>query len=99
MKEKKAKWVVILLVVVLIAVVADIAVRFSVPAKPESSSQCSKMLIKVGMEDPGCANKLLKAANLTNVNIVPPGTLEARRYNQSKLYKISHQRLLTNQTE
>jgi len=33
LKEKKAKWVVILLVVVLIAVVADIAARLSVPAK------------------------------------------------------------------
>ena len=79
MKEKKAKWVAILLVVVLIAVVADIAVRLLVPAKSEPSLQYSKMLIKVGMEDPDCANKLLKAANLTNVRIVQAGTLNARR--------------------
>jgi len=51
------------------------------------------------MEDPDCANKLLKAANLTNIRIVPPGTLETQRYNQSRLYKMSRQRLLTNQTE
>ena len=99
MKKNKAKWAVILLIVVLVAVVADIAVRLSIPAKPEPSLQYSKALIKIGMEDPDCANKLLKAANLTNIRIVPPGTLEARRYNQSKLYKISHPRLLTNQTE
>ncbi len=99
MKKKKAKWVVILLVVVLVAVVSDIAIRLSIPVKSEPSLQYSKILIKVGKEDPECANKLLKAANLTNIHIVPPGTLEARRYNQSKLYKISHQRLLTNQTE
>ena len=79
MKEKKAKWVVILLVLVLIAIVVDIAVRLSVPEKPEPSLQYSKMLIKVGMEDPDCANKLLKAANLTNVHIVPSGTMEAKR--------------------
>ena len=79
MKNSKAKWAVILLIVVLVAVVADIAVRLSVPAKSEPSLQYSKVLMKVGMEDPDCANKLLKAANLTNVRIVPQGTLNARR--------------------
>jgi len=88
LKKKKAKWVVILLIVVLMAVVADIAVRLSTPIKPELSLQYSKMLIKIGMEDPDCANKLLKAANLTNIRIVPPGTLEARRYNQSRFSQI-----------
>ena len=83
MKKNKSKWAVILLIVVLVAVVADIAVRLSVPAKSEPSPQYSKMLIKVGMEDPDCANKLLKAANLTNIRIVPPGTLEARRSKES----------------
>lgn len=79
MKKNKAKWAVILLIVVLIAIVADIAVRLSVPANPKPSLQYSKALIKVGMEDPDCANKLLKAANLTNVRIVPQGTLNTRR--------------------
>ena len=79
MKDKKVKWAVILLIVVLVAVVADIAVRLSIPAKSEPSLQYSKALIKIGMEDPDCANKLLKAANLTNVHIVPPGTLNAQR--------------------
>ena len=83
MKKKKAKWIVILLVLVLIAVVADIAVRLSGSAKSKPSLQYSKMLIKIGMEDPDCANKLLKAANLTNIRIVPPGTLEARRSKES----------------
>ena len=99
MKEKKAKWIVILLVVVLIAIVVDIAARLSVPARPKQSSRCLAIPIKFAMEYPNCTNKLLKATNLTNIRIVPPGTLEARRYNQSKLYKTSHQRLLTNQTE
>ena len=72
----------LLLILVLVAIVADIAVRLSIPAKSEPSLQYSRMLIKVGMEDPDCANKLLKAANLTNIRIVPPGTLNARRLKQ-----------------
>jgi len=83
LKEKIVKWAVILLIVVLIAVVVDITVRQLVSTKPEPSLQYSKMLIKIGMEDPDCANKLLKAANLTNVHIVPPGTLDARRDRES----------------
>lgn len=87
MKKKKIKWIVILLVMVLVAVVADIAVRLSIPAKSEPSLQYSKILIKIGMEDPDCANKLLKAANLTNIRIVPPGTLTSRRKNQTIFQK------------
>lgn len=83
MKEKKLKWVVTLLTLVLIAVVVDITVRQLVSTKPEPSLQYSKMLIKIGMEDPDCANKLLKAANLTNIHIVPSGTLDARRDRES----------------
>ena len=88
MKEKKVKWVIILLVLILIAIVADTTVRLSVPAKPKKSSRWLAIPIKFAMENPDCTNKLIKAANLTNIRIVPSGTLEARRYNQSKLYKI-----------
>ena len=89
MKEKKVKWVVILLVIVLIVIVADIAVRFSVPAKPKQPSRCLKIPMKFAMEYPDCANKLIEAANLTNIHVVPPGTLEARRRNLSSLYTKS----------
>ena len=99
MKKKKAKWAIILLIVVLVAVVVDIAVRLSVPEKPTQPSRCLVIPMNFAMENPDCMNELFNAANLTNIRIVPTGTLEARRYNQSKLYKISHQRLLTNQTE
>ena len=85
MKEKNVKWIIVLLMLVLIAVVADIAVRLSVSAKSKPSLQYSKMLIKIGMEDPDCANKLLKAANLTNIRIVPPGTSNMIRANRTKL--------------
>jgi len=94
LKKNKAKWIVILLVVVLVAVVADIAIRLSMPTKPKLSSQYSKMLIKIGMEDPDCANKLLKAANLTNIRIVPPGTFEARRKNKTVYSQLAKGRQL-----
>ena len=86
MKEKKAKWIAILLVAVLVAVVADITVRLSTPDKSKQPSKCLTIPVKYAMEYPNCTNNLLKAANLTNVHIVPPGTLEARRLRQSELY-------------
>ena len=79
MKEKKVKWVVILLVVVLIAIVVDIAVRLSVPEKAKQPSRCLAIPMNFAMENPDCMNELFKAANLTNIRIVPPGTLEMRR--------------------
>jgi hypothetical protein len=85
MKKKEAKWVVILLVLVLIAAVVDIAVRLSVLAKPKQPSRCLAIPIRFLMEYPNCTNKLIQAANLTNIHIVPPGTLEARRRNLSTL--------------
>ena len=87
MKEKKVEWVVILIVVVLIAVVADIAVHLSGPEKSKQPSRCLEVPIKFAMEYPDCTNKLIQAANLTNIRIVPSGTLEARRNNLSILRK------------
>ena len=75
-----------MLIVVFIAVVADIAVRLSVPDKSKQPSKCLTVPIKYAMEYPNCTNNLLKAANLKNVHIVPPGTLEARRRNLSTLH-------------
>lgn len=85
MKKNKAKWTVILLIVVFIMVSVDIAVRLSVPAKSKHPSRCLTIPIKFAMEYPDCANKLIEATNLTNIRIVPPGTLEARRRNLSHL--------------
>ena len=99
MNEKRIRLIVILLIVILIAVVADITIRVLPSAKPKQQSRCLAVPTRFIMEYPDCANKLVQAANLTNIRIVSPGTLWARGYNQSKLYKVSYQRLLTNQTE
>ena len=82
MKKNKAKWAVILLVLVLMV---NIVVRLSVPTNPKQPSQCLAIPMKFAMEYPDCANKLLEAANLTNIHIVTPGTLEARKRNLSHL--------------
>ena len=84
-EKNKAKLAVILLIVVLIAIVADIAVRLLGPKKSKQPSRCLEIPIKFAVEYPNCANKLIQAANLTNIRIVPPGTLEARKRNLSHL--------------
>ena len=85
MKKNSAKWVVILLAVVLIAVLVDIAVRLLVPDEPNQPSRCLEIPIKFAMKNPGCANKLIEAANLTNIHIVPSGTSNLLRYNRTTL--------------
>ena len=89
MKEKNVKWFIVLLVLVLVAIVADIAIRLNWNYQNKDTSQQLVIPVEFMYKYPDCANKLIEAANLTNVHMIPPGTLEARRYNQSKLYKIS----------
>ena len=40
------------------------------------------MPIKFAAEYPECANKFLEAMNITNVRVVPAGTIESRRYKE-----------------
>ena len=99
MKQRKKKWLKVLLILLLIAVMADVTTRLLLLAEEKEPSRCLAIPTRFILEYPECAQRLVEAANLTNIRIVPPGTLEARRHNQPKLYKIIHQRLLTNQTE
>ena len=83
MKEKNRRWVIVLLVMILIAFVADITIRILPPAKAKQQSRCLAVPTKFIMEHPDCADKLVQAANLTNIRIVSPKILESRRYEQS----------------
>lgn len=83
MEEENLKWVMILLVLVLVAIVADVSVRLSPAAKSKPQSRCLAIPTKFIMENPDCTNKLIEAANLTNIRVVPPGTLELRQFKQS----------------
>ena len=75
--------IVILLIVILIAVVADITIRVLPSAKAKQQSRCLAGPTNFIMEYPDCADKLVQAANLTNIRIVSPKTLESSRYKQS----------------
>lgn len=81
MNEKRIRLIVILFIVILLAVMADIALRLLHPAKQQS--RCLVVPTSFIMEHPDCADKLVQAANLTNVRIVSPKTLESQRYDQS----------------
>jgi len=83
MNNKKVRLIVILLMAILLAVLADITVRVLPPANPKQQSRCLAVPAKFIMEYPDCADKLVQAANLTNIHIIPPGTLGLQRYNQS----------------
>lgn len=86
MNEERTRLVVILLIVILLAVVADITIRVLPSAKAKQQSRCLVVPTSFIMEYPDCTNKLIQAANLTNIRIVPPGTLDLRRLKQSVLY-------------
>ena len=75
MNEERTRLVVILLIVILLAVMADITIRVLPSAKAKQQSRCLAGPTNFIMEYPDCANKLVQAANLTNIRIVPPETL------------------------
>ena len=86
MKEKNVKWFIVLLMLVLVAVVADIVIRVNCSYQCKDTSQQLVIPVEFMYKYPDCANKLIEAANLTNVHMVPPGTLERKRLMQSSLY-------------
>ena len=81
---EKKRVIIVLLVMVLVVIVADIAIRLLPPAKQQS--RCLAVPTKFIMEYPDCADKLIQAANLTNIRIVPPETLELRQFKPSYFY-------------
>ena len=83
MNEERTRLIVILLIVILLSVVADITIRVLPSAKAKQQSKCLAVPTKFIMEHPDCADKLVQAANLTNIRIVSSKTLESGRYDQS----------------
>ena len=79
MKQKKGRWLKVLIVLLLIAVVADVTARILLLAEEKAASRCLAIPTHYVLEYPECADKLLQAANITNVHIVSSGTLESQR--------------------
>ena len=77
MKQKQSVLIIVLLILILMGVMADIIITVrtapSTPAKP--SLPCAAIPTRYVLEYPECADRLLRAMNVTNVRILPRGSL------------------------
>ena len=73
MKQKTAVVIMILLSLILIGVAANIIITIrTVPGTPvKTSLPCAAIPTRYVLEYPECADKLLRAMNVTNVRILP----------------------------
>ena len=89
MKQKKNRWLKFLLVLLLIAIMADVTTRLFLPAKEKVASRCLAIPTRFILEYPECAQRLVEAANVTNVRIVATDTFESRRLRELNLSKLN----------
>ena len=77
MKQKEIGLIIVLLVLILIGIGADIIITIrTVPSTPAKASlPCAAIPTRYVMEYPECADRLLRAMNVTNVRILSPGSL------------------------
>ena len=82
--KRKPVWQVVLLVCILGLVLVNFLIAIRLASKIDQIQQCSEkrkslpceaIPIKFAMEEPQCANKLLRAMNVTNVNFLPDKAL------------------------
>ena len=73
---KKSKWVIILLVLVLVALIVT-AVLMSRFMQSMASKPCLAIPTRFILEYPECAEKLVQAANVSNVRIVSLRALDS----------------------
>ena len=67
MQSNHMKWLIVLAVLLLTAVVVDIGVRISGNDRP-----CLAIPTRFILEEPQCAEKLVRAANVSGVRVVAP---------------------------
>ena len=80
MKGNYAKWLIALVVLLLVAVVIDIGVRLNTKDRP-----CLAIPTRFILEEPQCAEKLIRAANVSGVRIVTKPALGITLCNQSPI--------------
>ena len=85
MKQRKKRWLKVLLMLLLIAIMADMTVRLILLKEEKTPSRCLAIPTQYVLEHPECADKLLQAANINNVHIVQAGTFEPRRFLEMNL--------------
>jgi len=74
MKSLYRKWVIGPLILLLVLVAVDI--HFRVMQQP-NQRPCLAIPTKFILQEPECAGKLLRAANISNVRILLPGALDS----------------------
>ena len=75
MNKEKSKWVMVLLVLVLVALIVNAVVMFRF-ARPRASKPCLAIPTRFILEYLECAEKLVEAANVSNVRIVSHRTVD-----------------------
>ena len=69
MKKDKSKWVVVLLMLILVALVVNVVIMIRL-VQTKASKPCLSIPTRFILEYPECAEKLVQAANVSNVRIV-----------------------------
>lgn len=72
MEQKEMRWLLVLLVLLLVTMTVNIVVTIKShwPVACESSLPCSAIPTRFVLEYPDCADKLVRAMNITDVHIV-----------------------------
>jgi hypothetical protein len=84
MKQSKKRWLKVLLVLLLIAVMADVTVRLLLMAEEKVPSRCLAIPTRFILKHPECAQRLVEASNVTNVRILSKGSLSDLIDNRSR---------------
>jgi len=75
LNEKKSKRVMVMLAFVFTALIINAVIMLR-STRSKASKPCLAIPTRFILEYPECAEKLVRAANVSNVRIVPPGALD-----------------------
>ena len=75
MNQEKSRWVMVLLTLVLAALIVNAVIMLRL-VRARASKPCLAIPTRFILEYPECAEKLVQAANVSNVRIVLPGELD-----------------------
>jgi hypothetical protein len=90
MSIKKAAMQKILMVCIVVLLVVNILLtaqglkRLKSWQNKEESLPCKAVPIRFVMDEPECADKLLRSMNVSNVRVLTHGVSESRKHNQSR---------------
>ena len=96
MIRRNRNWQMILLICILVVVAGDLVITVTIAedmgkvqsAQPQRARglPCEAIPIRFALDEPDCANKLLRAMNETNVNFLPRRSIESRPENGTDIH-------------